>query len=78
MVKYNIYNKKKKDKRMVNYIFKNKENQNLKNGNNNYNLIDLNISKNYIQKLLNGNIYYLFIDIKELNKSNKKNINRIK
>ena len=28
--------------------------------------------KNYNQKLLNGNIYYLFIDIKELNKSNKK------
>ena len=63
---------------MVNYIFKNKENQTLKNGNNNYNVIDLNIIKNYNQKLLNGNIHYLFLDIKELNKSNKKNINRIK
>ena len=63
---------------MVNYIFKNKENQSLKNGNNNYNLIDLNIMKNSNQKLLNGNIHYLFKEIKELNKSNKKKLIRIK
>jgi hypothetical protein len=34
--------------------------------------------KNSNQKLLNGNIHYLFKEIKELNKSNKKKLIRIK